>query len=103
MIRRTTFQEWQGLKRFGTRTEKGHDLKEKNNQVAFRVDRRANKVQVKEAVEKIFKVKVKSVNIMNVQGKKRRMGRFVGKRADWKKAVVTLHPGETIEIIEGVS
>ena len=84
-------------------TEKGHDLKEKYNQVAFRVDRRANKVQVKEAVEEIFKVKVKSVNIMNVQGKKKRLGRNTGKRPDWKKAVVTLLPGETIEIIEGVS
>ena len=84
-------------------TEKGHDLKEKHNQVVFRVDRRANKAQVKQAVEEVFKVKVKNVNIMNVQGKKKRLGRNVGKRADWKKAVVTLHPGETIEIIEGVS
>ena len=84
-------------------TEKGHDLKEKYNQVVFRVDRRANKVQVKEAVEEVFKVKVKNVNIMNVQGKKKRLGRNEGKRADWKKAVVTLQPGETIEIIEGVS
>jgi large subunit ribosomal protein L23 len=84
-------------------TEKGHDLKEKHNQVVFRVDGRANKAQVKEAVEKVFKVKVKSVNVMNVQGKKKRLGRHVGKRPDWKKAVVTLQPGETIEIIEGVS
>jgi large subunit ribosomal protein L23 len=84
-------------------TEKCHDLKEKLNQVAFRVDRGANKVQVKEAVEKIFKVKVKSVNIMNVQGKRKRLGRNTGKRPDWKKAVITLQPGETLDIIEGVS
>jgi large subunit ribosomal protein L23 len=84
-------------------TEKCHDLKEKHNQVAFRVDRGANKVHIKEAVEKIFKVKVKSVNIMNVQGKRKRLGRNVGKRPNWKKAVITLQPGETLEIIEGVS
>ena len=84
-------------------TEKCHDLKEKHNQVAFQIDRRANKVQVKEAVEKIFKVKVKRVNVMNVAGKKKRLGRNMGKRSDWRKAVVTLMPGETIEIIEGVS
>ncbi len=82
-------------------TEKCHDLKEKYNQVAFQVDRRANKVQVKEAVEKIFKVKVKRVNVMNMAGKKKRLGRNMGKRSDWRKAVVTLMPGETIDIIEG--
>ena len=84
-------------------TEKCHDMKEKHNQVAFQIDRRANKVQVKEAVEQIFKVKVKRVNVMNVAGKKQRLGRNMGKRPDWRKAVVTLMPGETIEIIEGVS
>ena len=61
-------------------TEKCHDLKEKHNQVAFQVDLRANKVQVKEAVEKIFKVKVKRVNIMNMAGKRKRLGRNMGKR-----------------------
>jgi large subunit ribosomal protein L23 len=84
-------------------TEKCHDLKENRNQVAFRVDTRANKVEVKAAVEKIFKVKVERVNIMNVKGKVKRLGRNMGKRADWKKAVVTLKAGENIEIIEGVS
>ncbi len=84
-------------------TEKCHDLKEKHNQVAFQVDLRANKVQVKEAVEKIFKVKVKRVNIMNMAGKRKRLGRNMGKRSAWRKAIVTLMPGETIEIIEGVS
>ena len=84
-------------------TEKGHDLKEKHNQVVFRVQRGVNKVQIKEAVEKVFKVKVKRVNVMNMAGKKKRLGRSSGKRADWKKALVTLMPGENIDIIEGVS
>jgi large subunit ribosomal protein L23 len=84
-------------------TEKCHDLKENLNQVVFKVDVRANKVEVKAAVEKIFKVKVESVNIMNVKGKVKRLGRSSGKRSDWKKAVVTLKAGENIEIIEGVS
>jgi large subunit ribosomal protein L23 len=84
-------------------TEKCHDLKEVHNQVAFKVDTRANKIEVKAAVEKIFKVKVESVNIMNVKGKVKRLGRSAGKRPDWKKAVVTLKAGENIEIIEGVS
>ena len=84
-------------------TEKCHDLKEQHNQVAFKVDTRANKVEVKAAVEKIFKVKVENVNIMNVKGKVKRLGRNAGKRPDWKKAVVTLKAGENIEIIEGVS
>jgi len=84
-------------------TEKCHDMKEKHNQVAFRVDGRANKDTVKKAVETAFNVKVDRVNIMNVQGKKKRLGRNMGRRPDWKKAVVTLKPGEKIEIIEGVS
>jgi len=84
-------------------TEKCHDLKERHNQVAFRVARVANKIQIKEAVEKIFKVKVRRVNVINMQGKPKRMGRHAGKRAAWKKAVVTLMPGEKIEVIEGVS
>lgn len=84
-------------------TEKCHDLKEKHNQVAFRVDRGANKVQIKEAVEKLFKVKVKRVNVINMQGKTKRLGRHSGRRAAWKKAVITLMPGEKIDVIEGLS
>jgi len=84
-------------------TEKCHDLKETHNQVAFRVDPRANKVEVKAAVEKIFKVKVDCVNIMNVKGKVKRLGRNAGRRSNWKKAVVTLKAGENVEIIEGVA
>lgn len=84
-------------------TEKCHDLKERHNQVAFRVRPGVNKVQIKEAVEKIFKVKVQRVNVINVAGKVKRLGRNTGRRPDWKKAIVTLKPGEKIEIIEGVS
>ena len=82
-------------------TEKCHDLKEKNNKVAFKVATTANKVQVKEAVEKIFKVKVQSVNVMNVSGKTRRMGRHTGRRPDWKKAIVRLQEGHDIDLAQG--
>ena len=68
----------------------------------FEVDRRANKHLVKEAVEAAFSVEVTAVNIMNVRGKSRRMGRRVGRTRDWKKAVVTLKPGQSIEFFEGV-
>ncbi len=83
-------------------TEKGSIQKESNNQMTFKVDRNANKIQIRQAVESLLKTKVVSVKTMNVQGKKRRLGRNVGKRADWKKAVVTLAPGENIEYFEGV-
>ncbi|HEY5998876.1 MAG TPA: 50S ribosomal protein L23 [bacterium] len=84
-------------------TEKCHDLKERHNQVAFRVDRDATKSDIKAAVEKVFKAKVAAVNVVNVAGKEKRLGKNVGRRSDWKKAIVTLKPGEKIEIIEGVS
>jgi len=82
-------------------TEKGTDQKEALNKYFFEIDRSANKIQVKKAVEKIFSVKVDAVHTMNVKGKATRVGRSFGKRADWKKAVVTLKAGEKIEIIEG--
>ena len=84
-------------------TEKVYDLKEKYNQVIFKVEKAANKVQIRKAVEEIFKVKVKDVNVMNMAGKKKRLGRSIGRRSSWKKAIVTLMPGENIEIIEGIS
>jgi large subunit ribosomal protein L23 len=83
-------------------TEKGTKQKEQSNQLAFEVDRRANKILVRNAVENIFKVKVVSVRMMNVKGKERRVGRNVGRKADWKKAIVRLAPGENIEFFEGV-
>ena len=83
-------------------TEKGTKQKEQANQIIFEVDRGANKVMVRNAVETIFKVNVLSVRIMNVKGKERRIGRNVGRRPDWKKAFVRLGPGENIEFFEGV-
>ena len=84
-------------------TEKCHDLKERHNQVAFRVERTATKSDIKAAVERIFKAKVAAVNVVNMPGKEKRLGKNIGRRSDWKKAIVTLKPGEKIEIIEGVS
>lgn len=64
----------------------------------FEVDPRANKIEIRKAVEDIFKVKVRKVNTMNFKGKKRAFGRYVGKISDWKKAIVTLREGEKIEL-----
>lgn len=79
-------------------TEKGTSLQEKNNQYLLRVDPRSNKIQVKSAVEKLFNVSVTGVRMMKVKGKKRRMGRSIGFRPGWKKAIVTLKEGETISL-----
>ena len=82
--------------------EKGSLQKELYNQITFKVDRRANKVEIKKAVERIFKTKVIDVKTLNMKGKKRRVGRNIGKRPDWKKAIVRLAPGENIEFFEGL-
>ena len=83
-------------------TEKSTLQKEMHNQLAFEVDRRANKIEIKRAVEKVFKVRVKTVRTLNYEGKRKRLGRTVGRRPHWKKAIVTLQPGEKIEFFEGV-
>ncbi len=83
-------------------TEKGTILKEKDNKVLFKVSKNANKIEIKKAVEEIFKVKVDRVATMNYKGKKKRMGRYEGKRPDWKKAIVTLKEGEKLDFIEGI-
>lgn len=83
-------------------TEKSTIAKDENNKYVFEVDRRANKIEIGNAVEKIFKVKVVDVHVMNVPGKKKRVGKILGEKRDWKKAVVTLAPGSRIEIFEGV-
>ena len=82
-------------------TEKTVTQKEVGNQVTFLVERGANKIEIKRAVESLFKVTVLNVNTVNVLGKMKRMGRFTGKRPDWKKAIVTLKQGEKIEYFEG--
>jgi large subunit ribosomal protein L23 len=83
-------------------TEKTSVQKEVSNQHTFEVDRRANRIEIKRAIEKIFKVKVAGVKTMQVRGKIKQRGRIVGKRRDWKKAIVTLMPGERIDFFEGV-
>ena len=83
-------------------TEKTTLQKELNNQVTFKVDKRANRVEIKEAVEKAFNTKVKQVRTVQVKGKVKQRGRIIGKRNDWKKAVVTLMPGQRIDFFEGV-
>ena len=83
-------------------TEKTSIQKEVNNQITFEVDRRANMVEIKKAIENIFNVNVVSVRTMQVKGKAKQRGRIVGKRRDWKKAIVTLMPGERIDFFEGV-
>jgi large subunit ribosomal protein L23 len=83
-------------------TEKATKQKEQVNQLTFEVDRHANKILVRNAIENIFKVKVLSVTVINVKGKKRMVGRNVGRKPDWKKAIVRLAPGENIEFFEGV-
>jgi large subunit ribosomal protein L23 len=83
-------------------TEKGTIQKEANNQLTFEVDRKANRVEIRHAVEKVFNVRVQRVRTMQIKGKVKRVGRTLGKRCDWKKAVVTLAKGENIEFFEGV-
>jgi large subunit ribosomal protein L23 len=79
------------------RTEKGTNLLTQNKYF-FEVDKAANKHEVKHAVEEIYKVRVKDVNIMNIKGKKRRVRFREGKTSSWKKAIVTLHPDSKIEV-----
>ena len=83
-------------------TEKSTIAKEIGNKYYFEVDPRANKIEIGKAVEKLFKVKVVRVRTMNITGKKKRMGRILGKKKDWKKAVITLAPGSSIEIFDKV-
>jgi large subunit ribosomal protein L23 len=84
-------------------TEKSTILREDGNVIAFEVDPHANKIEVKKAVEELFKVKVEEVRLFNVRGKMKRLGRFVGKRRDWRKAYVRLKKGEKApEFVEGV-
>ena len=79
-------------------TEKSSDLAQNNNTIVFSVDVKANKTQIKQAVEKIFNVKVEKVNTVNVKPKKKRVGRYVGKTNKVKKAIVKLCEGSSIEL-----
>ena len=82
-------------------TEKSVGLME-NNKYVFKVALSANKIEIKKAVEEIFKVKVVDVNTVRVKGKEKRMGRSVGRTSDYKKAIVQLAEGDSIEIFEGL-
>jgi large subunit ribosomal protein L23 len=83
-------------------TEKTHTQREGANKVTFRVAVKANKIEIRKAIEDIFKVKVLGVNTIRVMGKKKRLGRTHGVRPDWKKAIVTLAPGEKISGLDGL-
>ncbi len=83
-------------------TEKTTLQKELNNQVTFKVARTANRMEIKDAVEKTFNTQVAQVRTIQVKGKVKQRGRIVGKRKDWKKAIVTLMPGQRIDFFEGV-
>ncbi|SMC35914.1 LSU ribosomal protein L23P [Desulfocicer vacuolatum DSM 3385] len=83
-------------------TEKTTLQKELFNQVSFEVDRQANRMEIKDAVERIFNTKVQTVRTIQMKGKVKRRGKVLGKRRDWKKAIVRLMPGQRIDFFEGV-
>jgi large subunit ribosomal protein L23 len=83
-------------------TEKSTEQLEREGAYSFVVARDANKVEIARAIEALFNVKVRDVRTMQYRGKERRLGRFLGRRAAWKKAVVKLREGDSIEIFEGV-
>jgi large subunit ribosomal protein L23 len=97
-------------------TEKGTQLKEMGgqpsgeeldqdqiaSQIMFEVVRDANKIEIKQAVEKLWNVVVTKVRTSNIRGKTKRVGRYIGRRSNWKRAVVTLAPGHKIDFFEGV-
>lgn len=82
-------------------TEKTTNQKEAFNQFSFEVAPRANRVEIKRAIEDVFSVRVSAVRTLHIRGKLKRRGRILGRRRSWKKAVVTLMPGERIEFFEG--
>jgi large subunit ribosomal protein L23 len=83
-------------------TEKGTKMREAGNRFLFQVARDANKIEIKKAIEEVFKVKVEKVQTQNVEGKMKRVGRNMGKRSSWKKALVTLREGDNIDLFEEV-
>lgn len=82
-------------------TEKATYVADKHQQIAFKVRTDATKPEIKAAVELVFKVEVQSVTVSNVKGKKKRVGRVMGRRQDWKKAFVSLKPGQEINFVAG--
>ena len=83
-------------------SEKSTNMRINENKYVFKVDKKANKLEIKRAIEELFKVNVEDVTTMMMHGKPKRLGRFEGRRPDWKKAIVRLKKGETIELFETV-
>ena len=83
-------------------TEKSNLLREGQNKVSFKVRIDSNKIEIKKAVEEVLKAKVDSVNVIRIEGKTKRLGRFEGRKNNWKKAIVTLKAGEKLKIFEGL-
>ena len=84
-------------------SEKSSRASEKRNQAVFKVARDAQKPEIKQAVEKLFNVKVEGVQTLNVKGKTKRFGQSIGRRSDWKKAYVTLAEGQEIDFVGGAA
>lgn len=83
-------------------SEKGTILRDGQNCYIFKVHPSANKIEIKKAIEKEFSVKVLTVKTINMKGKSKRLGRFEGRRSDWKKAIVKLKKGDSIDVFESV-
>jgi large subunit ribosomal protein L23 len=83
-------------------SEKGTILRDKQNSYVFKVNPTANKIEIKKAIESAFTVKVLDVKTINMPGKSKRLGRYEGRRSDWKKAIVKLKQGDSIDIFESV-
>lgn len=81
-------------------TEKGMLLQEKVNQVVLKVDPRANKIEIKEAAEQLFNLKITKVRTANMHGKSKRVGKHSGTTSDWKKAIISLHEGQKLDFLE---
>lgn len=79
-------------------TEKSNDLQGKHNHYVFEVAKAANKIEIRKAIEVVFGVRVRDVHTMVVRGDVRRVGKYIGKQRSWKKAVVTVHPGDHIDL-----
>jgi large subunit ribosomal protein L23 len=93
--------DYRDIIRIPSVTEKNNLVREKDNVFVFQVHPEANKIEIRKAVEAVFKVKVSDVRTQNVHGKLKRMGKTEGRRSSWKKAIVKLKPGNTIQIFEG--
>ena len=83
-------------------TEKVTGLREKHNKIGFLVDPRSNKIEIKRAAEEVLKVRVEKIHIINVKGKRKRLGRYEGRRSNVKKAIISLKKGERVDLFEGV-